>query len=676
MLERRPRWAAALSLPVFVPSVLFAGLIVVGTLVDPVRAGAFFSRNLAYITQTFGWFTMLAVASFLVFVVAIASSRWGSFRLGPDHSAPEYSFGSWFAMLFSAGYGIALLFFGVAEPVLHYANPPVGEPETLQAAKHAMQIAFFHWGFHIWAIYGLVGVTLAYFSFRHGLPLSIRSALYPLVGNAIYGPLGHLIDVMAILGTLFGVATTLGLSVTQINAGLHYLFPSVPFAPEVQLACIAIITMLTLVSVVAGLEKGIKRLSIVNIVLAGGLMLFVFLVGPTIHILEAFLENTGSYLNRIVERTFNLEAYERTGWIGNWTLFIFAWTISWAPFVGLFIARISRGRTIREFVFGVLLVPTVVTFLWFSVFGDTALHLILTEGSDELIREVEANHAIALFKLFEQLPLTKLVTGLTLLLITTFFVTSADSGALVVDGLASGGREQTPALQRAFWATMAGLLAAGLLLAGGLEALQAMTVTSALPFSVIMLFAAAGLFRALTIEGRRAASLRDEGHRLDPSAPSAWRKRLTRLVEFPHAAEAERYVEEAAAGAMGELAEALEERGYQAEVQAERDPARARLRVRRGGDLDFIYELRLRLGPRPPFARLGPEDDEVARVEVFLRRGGQGYDVYGYDERELIADILDQLERYLHFRHASTESLPWDIAERDFPEGPEERLPE
>src|SRR5690606_34572390 len=235
---------------------------------------------------TFGWFTMLAVASFLVFVVAIAASRWGTIRLGPDHAEPEYSFGSWFAMLFSAGYGIALLFFGVAEPVLHYAHPPVGDPETVQSAKLAMQIAFFHWGFHIWAIYGLVGVALAYFSFRHGLPLSIRSALYPLVGDAIHGPLGHVIDVMAILGTLFGVATTLGLSVTQINAGLNYLVPSVPIDTWVQLGAIAFITTLTLFSVVAGLDKGIKRLSILNMVLAGLLMLFVFLVGPTIRILE------------------------------------------------------------------------------------------------------------------------------------------------------------------------------------------------------------------------------------------------------------------------------------------------------------------------------------------------------------------------------------------------------
>jgi len=264
--------------------------------------------------------------------------------------------------------------------VLHYASPPAGAAETVDAAKQAMQIAFFHWGFHIWAIYGIVGLVLAYFAFRHGLPLSIRSALYPLIGDKIYGPIGHTVDVFAILGTLFGIATTLGLSVTQINAGLHYLWPSIPINTTVQITAIVIITAAATFSVVAGMDKGVKRLSIINMTLAVSLMAFVFFIGPTIHILESFLQNTGSYLSGIVERTFNLQAYSRSDWIGNWTLFIFGWTIAWAPFVGMFIAKISRGRTIRQFVVGVMLVPTIFTFLWFSVFGDTALNLIMNEG--------------------------------------------------------------------------------------------------------------------------------------------------------------------------------------------------------------------------------------------------------------------------------------------------------
>src|SRR5690554_432687 len=485
----RPRlWNTTILLPVFIPAFFFILLLVIGTASQPELAGELFSSVLGYITNTFGWFYMLSVAIFLVFIVIVAMSKWGHIKLGPDHAEPQYSFPAWFAMLFSAGYGIALLFFGVAEPVLHYAEPPEGaEGLTVDAAKQAMQIAFFHWGFHIWAIYGLTGLVLAYFSFRHGLPLSIRSALYPLIGERIHGPIGHAVDTFAILGTMFGIATTLGLSVAQINAGFNYLWPSIPVETWVQVACIAGITLLTMGSVVAGMDKGIKRLALLNMVIATALMLFVFLLGPSIFILETFLQNTGSYLNNIVERTFNLQAYSRSDWIGNWTLFIFGWTIAWAPFVGLFIAKISRGRTIRQFVFGVMLVPTLFTFFWFSVFGDTALHLIINEGYTELIDQVKADNAIALFKLLEQLPLTSIVSFITVMLIALFFVTSADSGALVVDSLASGGVMHTPAWQRGGWAILSGVLASVLLLAGGLKALQSMAIASALPFAVIML---------------------------------------------------------------------------------------------------------------------------------------------------------------------------------------------
>ncbi|MGB2108839.1 MAG: BCCT family transporter, partial [Marinobacter vinifirmus] len=294
---------STILVPVFIPAVVVALLLVIGTISNPELAGEAFSATLAWITDTFGWFYMLSVAIFLVFIVSVGASKWGNIKLGPDHAEAQYSFPEWFAMLFSAGYGIALLFFGVAEPVLHYATPPAGAAETVDAAKQAMQIAFFHWGFHIWAIYGLVGLVLAYFAFRHGLPLSIRSALYPLIGEKIYGPIGHAVDIFAILGTMFGIATTLGLSVTQINAGINYLWPEVPISTTVQIIAIAVITAAATVSVVAGMDKGVKRLSILNMVLAVSLMLFVFVVGPTIHILETFLQNTGSYLSGIVERT-------------------------------------------------------------------------------------------------------------------------------------------------------------------------------------------------------------------------------------------------------------------------------------------------------------------------------------------------------------------------------------
>ncbi|WP_022967622.1 BCCT family transporter [Denitrificimonas caeni] len=663
---------STILLPVFVPAVLVIALMVIGTMSNPERAGLLFADILAYITTTFGWFYMLVVAIFLVFIVSVAFSSWGNIKLGPDHAQPEYSFLSWFAMLFSAGYGIALLFFGVAEPVLHYASPPTGAALTVDAAKQAMQIAFFHWGFHIWAIYGLVGLSMAYFAFRHGLPLSMRSTLYPLIGDKIYGPMGHAVDTFAILGTMFGIATSLGLSVAQINAGLNYLWPSIPVNTTVQIIAIVAITCLATLSVVAGMDKGVKRLSILNIGLAVSLMVFVFAVGPTVFILNTFMENTGSYLSNIVERTFSLQAYTSSDWIGNWTLFIFGWTIAWAPFVGLFIAKISRGRTIRQFVVGVMLVPTIFTFLWFSVFGDTALHLIMVDGYTALIDQVQNDHAVALFKLFELLPFTSIVSFLTIFLIITFFVTSSDSGSIVIDSLASGGVANTPVWQRVFWASMQGVVAAALLLAGGLGALQTASIVSALPFAVIMLIAMVGMWRALIIEGHQEMSLTQNmqstpgGYK---SGPGFWKKRLANLVDFPHCEDVEKFIRTTGIAGMKKVEQELEARGWVAEVTFDEKNLRAQFQVFQEGKLEFIYEIRLRAYAMPDFSfpeTTGNKDDaQYYRAEVFLRRGGQAYDVYGYDEQDIITDILDQFEKYLHFLHISPGILPWNMAEHD-----------
>ncbi len=605
---------AIILFPVFIPAVIVTLLLVIGTISNPELAGEVFSSTLAFITTNFGWFYMLSVAFFLVFIVGIAMTPWGSIKLGPDHAEPQYSFPAWFAMLFSAGYGIALLFFGVAEPVLHYASPPAGAGETVDAAKQAMQIAFFHWGFHIWAIYGLTGLVLAYFSFRHGLPLSMRSALYPIIGERIYGPIGHVVDVFAILGTLFGIATTLGLSVTQINAGINYLWPSIPISINVQIIAIAIITGLAICSVVAGLDKGVKNLSLLNMILAIGLMLFVFLVGPTIFIIETFLQNTGSYLNNIIERTFNLQAYSRSDWIGNWTLFIFGWTIAWSPFVGLFIAKISRGRTIRQFVFGVMFVPTIFTFLWFSVFGDTALHMIMVEGYTSLISDVQADNAIALFKLFELLPMTSIASFLAVVLIITFFVTSSDSGSLVIDSLAAGGALHTPVWQRVFWASIEGVVASALLLAGGLSALQTMTIASALPFAIIMMIAALGMWRALVIEGHHETSLQShmQGSRLASNAgPGLWKKRLAGMVSFPSREEVDDFMNTTVLKAMRRVQRELSGQEWAAEVHTDEAHSRLYLEVIKDDQVDFIYEIRAVGYAMPAFALTeGPEADE------------------------------------------------------------------
>ena len=649
----------AVLLPVFVPAVVITLLLILGTLSNPELAGEVFKSALAWVTETFGWFYMLATAVFLVFIICVGFSSWGNIRLGPDHAEPQYSFPAWFAMLFSAGYGIALLFFGVAEPVLHFSQPPNATAETVQAAREAMQIAYFHWGLHIWGIYGLMGLVLAYFAFRHGLPLSVRSALYPLIGDRIYGPIGHAVDVFAILGTLFGLATTLGLSVTQINAGLHYLWEDIPISTTVQITAIALITVAAIGSVVAGMDKGVKNLSILNMVLAVFLMGIVFLVGPSIHILDAFVQNTGAYLGNIVSRTFNLQAYTQSDWIGNWTLFIFAWTIAWAPFVGLFIAKISRGRTIRQFVFGVLVVPTTFTFLWFAIFGDTALYLIMEQGKQVLIGEVQADHAVALFEFYDLLPWSTFLSVITVFLIITFFVTSSDSGSLVVDSLASGGAHETPIWQRVFWASLEGVIASTLLLAGGLSALQTMSILAALPFAIIMLLAALGLWRALVIEGHRGATL------VAAAAPvrafsneTSWRKRLSALFKFPEQAKIEHFIKEVVTPAMEEVQKELAIHDWKANITPEENGVTFQLE--RDEKLDFFYQVLATEHQVPDVHTDGTTLATHWQADVYIRNGALGYELYGCSRDEVIRDLIDQLEQYFNFVDAAPGHLPWN----------------
>ncbi|MEJ2489301.1 MAG: BCCT family transporter [Sulfurovaceae bacterium] len=661
---------SSVLMPVFIPAVIVIGLLVIGTIANPNLAGEIFASMLEYITEDFGWFYMLSVALFLIFIIAIAISPWGKTKLGPDHSEPEYSFSSWFAMLFSAGYGIALLFFGVAEPIMHYAAPPVGDPQTIEAAKQAMQISFFHWGFHIWGIYGLAGLSLAYFAFRHGLPLSMRSTLYPFIGDRIYGWPGHVVDIFAILGTLFGVATTLGLSVAQINAGLHYLWVDIPVSTTVQILLIASTTALALFSVVAGMDKGIKRLSIVNMLLAIALMTFVFLVGPTIFILNTFLENIGSYLSNIVERTFSLQAYSASDWMGHWTLFIFGWTIAWAPFVGLFIAKISRGRSIREFVFGVMFVPTLFTFLWFSVFGDTALHMVMMDGYNSLITEVQSDKAIALFKLFEHLPLSSFISFMTVILIITFFVTSSDSASLVIDSLASGGVAKTPLWQKVFWVSIEGVVASVLLVAGGLKALQSASIASALPFALIMLLAALGMWRALVIENHRNTSLeQDINIDIAPTIDDArqWKNRLAELITFPQKEEVSAYIKHNVYNGMQKIKKELSNSSWHCDVVYDETSIRSIITIYKDESTKFIYEVRLKEYTMPEFALLDADkaQEHYYNAEVFLRRGGLHYDLYGFEEHTVIHDIISQFQRYLRFMHTTPGTLPWDMDEHD-----------
>lgn len=556
-------------------------------------------------------------------------------------------------MLFSAGMGIGLLFFGVAEPVMHFASPPTGEGETVEAAREAMSITFFHWGLHAWAIYAVIGLSLAYFGFRHNLPLTIRSALYPLIGERIYGPIGHMVDIFAVIGTMFGIATSLGFGVLQINAGLSYLF-DLPDSIYLQIGLIGGITLMATASVVAGLDAGIKRLSELNLLLALLLLVFVMIAGPTLFLLQALVQNTGAYLSQLVDLTFNLYAYEPNSWIGGWTLFYWGWWISWSPFVGMFIARVSRGRTIREFVLGVLFVPVGFSFMWMTFFGGTAISMELGSLSGVITSAIAENVPLAIFTMFEHMPLSMLASGIVTVLVVTFFVTSSDSGSLVIDTITSGGHPMPPVWQRIFWALMEGVVAATLLLAGGLAGLQAAVIAGALPFAMVMLIICLGLFKGLKTEGIKRLVVGMPQTPVSSGRRVSWKQRLKNLSSFPDKAEMQQFLQQVAAPALKEVADELRHTGMDVSVASEQDYVE--LKVTYGGEVDFVYGVHSvgHLIPHFAFPEYDPETDESKRyyrAEVYLAEGSQHYDLYGYNSEQLIDDVLIQYEKHMHFLH-------------------------
>lgn len=482
--------------PVFIASaLLIVGFIFFGSLFGEL-AGEVFNQLQSFITHRFRWLFIILMNVAVVFSLYIALSRYGDIRLGHQTEHPEYSLLSWFGMLFSAGIGIGLLYWGTAEPLYHFMSPPMGQAETVETAKQAMSISFLHWGIHAWALYCVVALSLAYFHYRRGLPLSIRSVLYPLIGQKIYGKWGHVVDTLAVFGTMFGVVTSLGLGAMQINAGFSNVF-GIPNNVPVQLCLIAIITAMATLSVMMGLDKGIKRLSDINIVLTVLLLGFMLFFGPTQFIIDSFIENIGNYVSQLIPLGFWSEAYSNTDWQANWTIFYWAWWVSWSPFVGIFVARISRGRTIREFIFGVLFIPMLLLFFWFTTFGGSAVHMELM-GNYGLIEAVKADYGSAIFKLIEYYPLTKPLTLVIVVMIMLWFVTSSDSASLVIDMLTAGGDTNPPKIQRLFWALSQGVIAAVLLVAGGLSALQAVAIIAGFPFAIVVFVMMYCLWRGLT----------------------------------------------------------------------------------------------------------------------------------------------------------------------------------
>ncbi|GAA5186800.1 choline BCCT transporter BetT [Ferrimonas gelatinilytica] len=648
--ETVPVPSGSLNRPVFAGATALIALLVILAVIFPDATATQFGEIQSWILESASWFYMMTVALILVVTLYLGGSRFGDIKLGPDHAQPQFSYRSWFAMLFSAGMGIGLLFFGVSEPVMHFLTPPDQPAQTVGAAREALVLTFFHWGLHGWAIYALVALMLAFFAYRHNLPLTLRSALYPLIGERIYGPIGHAVDIFAIISTIFGVATSLGYGVLQINAGLNHLF-DVPVGSVVQIGLILGITAMATLSVATGLEKGIRRLSEFNILLALGLLALVLLMGPTAWLMEAFVHNTGNYLASLVDKTFNLYIYESNEWVGGWTLLYWGWWLSWAPFVGMFIARISRGRTIREFVTGVLVVPVGFTCFWMSVFGNSAIDLILNQGAESLARVVQEDVALAFFAFIQHFPMGTLLSGVALVMIVVFFVTSADSGAMVVDMLASGGQDETPVYQRVFWAVMIGVVAMVLLYAGGLASLQTATIASALPFSLALLVCTYGLIQALRRDQTKRDSLSQTN--LTPTTASAsvrWDDRLRNVVQCSRRGQVERFLETVVSPAMGSVAELLQREQIDVRINEDLASGRVGLAVLHGEEVDFHYEVRPRAHAQPAF--VGDESaEEYYRAEVYLREGGQDYDIMGWSREQVLNDIVEQYEKHLYFLH-------------------------
>ncbi|WP_316815792.1 BCCT family transporter [Pedobacter nyackensis] len=457
-----------------------------------------FDNTKYLITANLGWFLILTVNFILGFCLYLAFGKFGKIRLGGDDAEPEFSNLSWFAMLFSAGMGIGIMFFSIAEPVSHFTQPPRPVSSDPELAIQAMKFTALHWGLHAWAIYAVVGLALAFFSFNKKLPLTFRSLFYPFLGERIHGWWGHAIDILSVIATLFGLSTSLGLGVQQMNAGLNFLF-GWSISTTLQSFIIIIVTSIATISVVSGLDKGVKLLSQGNMIMAFLLMVLIFAFGPTIYLLKGFIQNTGAYLADFIEISTWNDSYRQSGWQNSWTVFYWAWWIAWSPFVGSFIARISKGRTIKEFILGVLIVPALITLLWMTIFGGTALHFIL-EGDRSLIDAVNSNISTALFVFLQKIPFTPILSGLAVLLVAFFFITSSDSGSLVIDNITSGNATYTPPLQRVFWAFLQAIVAIVLLWGGGLEALQTAVIIAGLPFAVIILLMCYSLKQGLQEE--------------------------------------------------------------------------------------------------------------------------------------------------------------------------------
>ncbi|WP_315707844.1 choline transporter [Brenneria uluponensis] len=653
------------------PVVFFtsAGLILAFTLMTifyPVLSNKWIGIVLNWVSVTFGWYYLLAATLYIVFVIYIGASRYGSIKLGPEQSKPEFSLLSWASMLFAAGIGIDLMFFSVAEPVTQYMMPPEGQGQTLEAARQAMVWTLFHYGLTGWAMYALMGIALGYFSYRYNLPLTIRSALYPIFGKRIYGPIGHSVDIAAVIGTIFGIATTLGIGVVQLNYGLNVLF-HIPEGLTAQAALIMLSVVMATVSATSGVNKGIRFLSELNVLLSMGLILFLLFWGDTAFLLNALVLNVGDYINRFLGMTLNSFAFDRpTDWMNSWTLFFWAWWVAWSPFVGLFLARISRGRTIRQFVAGTLIIPFIFTLLWLSIFGNSALYQVL-HGNIGFAKEVMAYPERGFYSLLAQYPGFTFSASVATITGLLFYVTSADSGSLVLGNFTSRLTDinnDAPNWLRIFWSLAIGSLTLGMLMTDGITALQNTTVIMGLPFSFVMFFVMVGLYKSLKVEDYRKAGSQQIFAPIPVSGDEVlnWKQRLSRVMNYPGTTHTEEMLNTVCRPAMQDVARELALRGAKVEFnelppQDDERLNHLELLVRLGDEENFVYQIWPQRYSIPAFTyRARSGKSHYYRLETYLMEGTQGNDLMDYSKEQIINDILDQYERHMQFLHIHREA--------------------
>ncbi len=651
---------------VFLAAALVALAITVWALISPTNAESVLGAVVGWTSDWFGWFYVLLVLAVLVFVIYLAASRYGNTKLGPEHSKPEFGLIAWASMLFAAGISTDLMFFAVAEPVTMYLTPPSTEAETVDAARESTVWALFHYGLSGWGLYALMGMALAYFAYRMNMPLAIRSALAPIFGKRVHGALGETVDFAALLGTIFGVATSLGIGVVMVNVGLNTVF-GVPIGVAAQIGIVVVGVGVATLSAVSGVDKGIKFLSILNVVLAIALSLWVLVAGNTKFLLNAFVLNVTDFVRLFPNMAGQTFAFEDTGtWMTDWTLFFWAWWIAFASFVGLFLARISRGRTIRQFVLGTLTIPFIYIFMWISIYGNSALDIIRS-GDKKFGESVMLSPEGGFYDLLSRYPAFAVIAALATITALLFYVTTADSAALVMANLSSNLRnpaEDGRGGLRIFWALSTGALTVAMLLVGGIGALQNATVIMGLPFAFVVILVMIGLYKALRVEANRVDSVdttlpgslarrsRGPGH-------ETWQRQLGRVLSFPNKARAEEFEQKVLIPTLHEVAEEMEGRGISSRcgrVDSEGvfvdDGELFQFEVDGDGEYPFRYQVWPHKVSVPSFGGMVPRGtgEDYYRMEVYLDGGtGQGYDIMGFSKEQIIDDVLDQYERHVEF---------------------------